>query len=108
MSTDFSYIFQWWAILFLIGVIFLPLSAIIFKTFFDRGYIFSKIIGFAILSYLVFLLGTLHLLPFTQYTIVAILIACALVNCFILYKTKQFTRIKEAKHQLLLFIAEEA
>src|SRR5258708_1249462 len=107
MRTDFSYIFQWWALLFLIGVVFLPVTATIFKTFFDRGYIFSKIVGFAIFSYIVFILGIIHLLPFTQYTVIAVLIICAFVNCFVLFKTKQFTRIKEAKHLILLFIFEE-
>lgn len=107
MQTDFSYVLQWWALLFLIGIIFLPTASVIFKTFFDKGYIFAKIIGLAVISYLVFLLGTLHILPFTQVTVIIVLLFCALINGFVLYKTKQFMRIKEAKKQLLLFLFEE-
>lgn len=107
MNTDFLYIFHWWSLLFLLGIIFLPITTVIFKTFFDKGYIFSKVIGLAITSYLVFLLGTLHLLPFTQYTIITILLVSIVVNCFVLYKTTLAREIKHNKKLLLFFLIEE-
>ncbi|HSW96263.1 MAG TPA: DUF2298 domain-containing protein [Candidatus Saccharimonadales bacterium] len=107
MNIDLLYIFQWWALLLLLGIISLPLTAIIFRTFFDKGYIFSKIISLAIVSYLVFLSGTMQLLPFTQYTIIIFLLLYTLANGFILYKTRLFSHIKSSKKYIATFIFEE-
>src|SRR5258708_6570712 len=86
MHSDFSYIITWWLFFFLFGIIFLPITSIIFKPFFDKGYIFSKIIGVAVVSYIVFLLGTLHITPFTQLTITIVFLLCFIGNIFIVYK----------------------
>ncbi|HSW87882.1 MAG TPA: DUF2298 domain-containing protein [Candidatus Saccharimonadales bacterium] len=107
MNTDFLYVFQWWAVLLLLGIISLPLTAVIFRTFFDKGYIFSKIIGIAIVSYLVFLFGTMHLLPFTQYTVIALLLVYAAINGLVLYKTRLFSQLRSSKRYIITFIAEE-
>ena len=65
--TDLTNVFQWWIMLFLIGAIFLPLTSILFSKFYDRGYIFSKIIGISVISYSIFILGTLRIMPFSQF-----------------------------------------
>ena len=46
------------------GVVFLPLTSRIFSKFFDRGYAFSKTVAILVTSYLVWLLGSLKILPF--------------------------------------------
>jgi len=61
---DFSLIFIWWLTIFLVGTVLLPLTFLIFKNFADRGYIFSKVLGILLSTYLIWLLGSLHLLPF--------------------------------------------
>ncbi len=48
MLDDFIYILLWWATLFGIGLIFLPLTKSLFKGVTDSFYIFSKIIGVGI------------------------------------------------------------
>ncbi len=63
--SDFTNFLSWWFIIFVIGITFLPITQRIFINFFDKGYIFSKILGFAILSYIIFVLGIIHLLPFS-------------------------------------------
>src|SRR5579872_329356 len=79
---DLLTIIHWWFILFIFGVIFLPLSSNIFSLFADKGYIFSKIIGMALITYTVLLLGFLHILPFYTPSIICLLLFFA----FILYK----------------------
>lgn len=72
-ATDFFFILQWWSVFFVIGIIFLPITTYFLGNFFDKGYIFSKILGIAIISYLIFLLGILHLVPFTTSNSIIIL-----------------------------------
>src|SRR3989344_9584175 len=103
-------IFKWWLIIFGIGIIFIPLTFNIFKNFFDKGYIFSKILGIVIVSYTVFLLGILHLLPFSFLTSALVLIFFAILNfAFIIRKKndglKKFLMI--LKKNWAIFIFEE-
>ena len=69
---------KWWGTFFIIGVAFLPLTFSIFKNFFDRGYVFSKILGIGVVSYTIFILGLLHIAPFSFLTSALILIFFAI------------------------------
>ena len=102
--TDFSYIIKWWGMFFLIGLIFLPLTAKIFSNFFDRGYVFSKIIGIAAISYLVFILGILKMVPFHTSYILVIIGLFAVPNFFILKKNYSTINLKSS---LPIFVIEE-
>ena len=80
MFADLGTIIYWWLTLMGIGLIFLPLTKKLFSNFFDQGYLFSKVFGVAISSYLVWLLASLKILPFYQETIWFVLIIGLLVN----------------------------
>jgi uncharacterized membrane protein len=69
MLADLKTIFVWWVSLFGIGLIFLPLSQRLFSRFFDQGYLFAKVLGILFSSYLVWLLASLKILPFSSLTI---------------------------------------
>lgn len=101
---DIGLITQWWSIFFIIGALFLPLTIIIFSNFFDKGYIFAKILGVAIVSYIIFLFGILKAFPFTQIEIFSVLGILFLFNIFIFKKNSLF---KEVKKNLPIFILEE-
>ncbi len=88
LLPDLISVFQWWVIIFFIGVIFTPLTNLIFSNFIDRGYAFAKIIGIAILSYSVFILGFLKILPFETQNLYTILGSFILINLFIRKKSK--------------------
>ena len=66
---DLFIVLQWWSILFLVGACAFPLTKRLFPTWFDRGYFFAKAVGFAVVSYIIYILGTLHIAPFTQQTV---------------------------------------
>lgn len=72
--NDIQTVLQWWAMLFLLGIGFLPVTMRLFSRFYDKGYIFSKVLGMAITSYAVFLLGLLHIVPFGMITSYGILL----------------------------------
>lgn len=82
MSDSLSVII-WWFTIFIVGTIFLPITATIFKKFIDRGYIFTKVLGMLIASYLMWFLGSLHLLPFTYLSLAIILLGFALISIYL-------------------------
>lgn len=110
--SDFQYFSLWWAALFGIGIIFLPITSLLFSSFFDRGYIFSKTIGIAVLSYFIFIAGLLKILPFTTVSIYVSLVAALITNFFILQnsnlKSILFGKWKIFLLEELLFFASLA
>lgn len=71
---DLGLVLKFWLILFFLGILFLPFTNKLFSTFFDRGYIFSKVISVIFFSYILFLLGTLKILPFSIISFILILV----------------------------------
>lgn len=63
--SDTMYFAQFYITIFLIGCAVWPLARLLFSKFADQGWFLSKILGIALLSYLVWLLGILKLLPFS-------------------------------------------
>ncbi len=102
MTNDFNSIVLWWFTIFCIGSISLPITAALFPTFFDKGYTFAKILGIAVVSYLVFFLGILHILSFTQLNIIIILIVL-LISTVILSKKKTILTILKTHWKVFLF-----
>lgn len=105
---DYQYMLLWWTCIFIIGLVFLPLTSILFTKFFDKGYLFSKTIGIVILSYLIWLLSSIKLVPFNRVTVIGALIAAALVFFVILleFYGKLSTYLPSVKH-IKIFILEE-
>lgn len=87
-GIDLSYFFQWWLVLFLLGIIALPYTNILFKTFPDKGYIFSKVLSLAFLSYIPFLLSSIHIVSFSTQSILGVFIAIGIGGLFLLRKTR--------------------
>lgn len=103
IQSDFISVVIWWFYLLLIGLLFLPLTKSLFSRFFDRGYIFSKTIGLAIISYIIFLFGTFHILPFQRLSIFAILLVLLIVNILFYSKNK----IKLERKVIFIYIFQE-
>ncbi len=97
MNSDISQILQWWGSFLVIGALFVPLSTTLFNKFYDKGYIFSKIIGIGIISYISFVLGTLRLVPFSNLSIYAILAVVAIADYFLIKKGIFRLEIKDLK-----------
>ncbi len=67
--SDFWIVFQWWGTLFLVGAAAYPLTKRLFSNWNDQGYFFAKAVGIATVTYIVYLLGILHVAPFMQVTV---------------------------------------
>jgi len=105
MIKDLVNILYWWFILFGLGLIFLPLTVKIFKNFFDKGYLFSRVIAIAILPYVVWLGAHLKIIPFAQSEILVITGLFALIITFISLKKSSFKG--KIANLWLIFIGEE-
>jgi len=107
MVSDLTTVFVWWAFIFGIGLIFLPLTKKIFGNFFDQGYLFSKVIGILFSSYLVWLLASLKIIPFCQEAIWLVLVLGLVVN-LIFSRRPHTSPISPKSHtHLKIFILEE-
>ncbi|PJE69225.1 hypothetical protein COU96_00845, partial [Candidatus Shapirobacteria bacterium CG10_big_fil_rev_8_21_14_0_10_38_14] len=107
MLNDFFLIFFWWVLVCGLGTVFLPLTLRLFGKFFDRGYAFSKIIAILVVSYLVWLWGSLKILPFTPQTIWLAIGLAAGAN-FYLFRKNQKEIKKEIKNNWKIFAFEES
>ncbi|MEI8067378.1 MAG: DUF2298 domain-containing protein [Candidatus Shapirobacteria bacterium] len=106
MFSDLKFIIFWWLIIFLLGTISLPLIFALFKKFWDKGYIFSKIISISLITYLIFILGVIKLLPFTNLSLFIIILFLILINVFYFIKFKklaEFLEVIKSKYKVFIF-----
>lgn len=101
---------QWWFVILCLGLIFLPLSSLIFSGLADRGYLFSKVLGIAITGFLMWMFSALKLLRFSTFSSIITVIIGLLINLsIILYctnKTQPFKNLFD-KERLKVFFVEE-
>jgi uncharacterized membrane protein len=102
LTADLFFILKWWVLFLFIGITFLPLTFKIFGSFIDKGYLFSKVIGMLILSYSIFILATLKILPFNLLGLFIVWTILTAFNLVLLLKQK--IKIRES---LKLILAEE-
>lgn len=91
-ESEILIVLQWWLMLFLLGVSFLPLTFKIFPAFLDRGYIFSKILAISILSYAIFFLATLHILSFSTISLIILSILLLVPNLIFIKSSKDILK----------------
>lgn len=93
MSSDLTIIAFWWLVLFALGIVGLPLTIKLFSRFFDYGYLFSKSLTILLLSYAVWLLGSLKILPFSLPFLWFLFFLYVIFN-FLLIKKSQLPSLK--------------
>jgi uncharacterized membrane protein len=106
MGRDLLFVLLWWFALLTIGWIFLPLTGRLFGRFFDRGYLFSKVTGLAVISYGVWLLSSLQIVPFSFAAIIVCLCSAIPVVSLLLRGGPTLTAL--VKNHYKVFIGEEA
>src|SRR3989344_3006136 len=99
LQSDIFFIFKWWGVLFLTGLAFFPLTSKIFSSFTDKGYLFSKIIGICVISYSVYVLGSMHILSFSTLNVFILWVIFLIINLSIAVRDK----IKISNIKILVF-----
>lgn len=102
---EIKYFLMWYLLLFGFGVIGLPISSMIFKSWQDKGYAFSKYVGLFMVGMVWWFLSSIHILPFSQ-TIGLVLYLLAFVAAlYWLYKTKfRVTKYMLIEEGVFLFL----
>ncbi|MDP2946779.1 MAG: DUF2298 domain-containing protein, partial [Nanoarchaeota archaeon] len=108
IGADTIIVLIWWLSLLIIGFIFLPVTAKIFPKFFDKGYLFSKIIGLVFLTFSLWLFSMLKILPFHRATIFGLLLAASGIIFIGLKGFETFKSFLKAKDTIKVFVCEEA
>ncbi len=104
LISDLAFFLIWWIVLFSLGIIFLPLNSLLFQSFFDKGYAFSKILGILLISYAVWLIASLKILPFNYLLILGVIIFFFAVNLIIQIRQNLLSTVLKQKK---IIIAEE-
>ncbi len=95
-----GYIFKWWAFSVLIGIIAYPITFVLFKKSYDKGYFFSKIVGIFLISYFSWLIG---FLKFSTGTIWLVILLLLILSSYLFVKNKkEIFEFLEAKAGLVL------
>ncbi len=92
LQGDYIAFLQWWTAVTGVGLIFLPVTVLLFDRFHDKGYLFSKVIGIAVTGYLMWLFSSLHLMKFTTTSsVICVVISLALNGVLLLWRRKKRT-----------------
>ncbi|MSP11566.1 MAG: phospholipid carrier-dependent glycosyltransferase [Chloroflexi bacterium] len=67
----------WWLALQVLGVLALPVCYVVCRNLWDRGWLLSKTVGWLLVAYFVWLVGSLHLLANNLFTIIGAMILLA-------------------------------
>lgn len=82
--SDFWLVLRWWGTLFFVGAAAYPLTKRLFSPpaggWYDEGYFFAKAVGFAAVTWVVYVVGASRMAPFTVLTVTASVIGVFLVG----------------------------
>ena len=112
---------QWWFLILILGVLFLPLSALLFSSLADKGYLFSKTIAIAVTGYLMWMLSAIKIMKFTTVSCIISLLIGLIINLLIvlyfkflhkpsgstIYTERNILSVYFKKENLRIFIGEE-
>lgn len=101
--SDILLVFQWWGVLFLIGAVAYPFTKYLFRGWFDQGFFFTKAVGLAEVTFGVYLAGTVHLMPFTQGAVWAVMGILFLLGIPLYIRKKE----EHSARRAILLAAEE-
>ena len=72
LGSDFFTFMIWWEILWILGLVFMPITAQIFTGFDENGWMYSKVIAIVICGYGVWILTSIKVVQFTTLSSVVI------------------------------------
>ena len=78
----------WWATVILIGLAAFPLAFRFFRFLPDRGYAFAKVFGMVLLAYVLWIGGYAHILPFSQASIIVLLVLMASASAVAIWRRR--------------------
>lgn len=84
LDSAFFTFMTWWELLWLLGVVFMPITSRIFSKFDDKGWQYSKVLAVALCSYIQWMLTSLKIIPFTtQSCIIVTGLSCIIICSYL-------------------------
>lgn len=107
MGHDLILVLGWWVVIATIGLAAFPLASRIFSNWFDKGYALSKALGFGLVTYIVYALGTLHIFPFTTESIILSGLLIFTAGVVLVGKTVSVHSLRINQRLMVTIVAEE-
>ena len=79
----------WWLMALLMGMIAMPVSGQLFRSFEDKGWLFSKVLAIAVTGFLTWFLVAGKVLKFTNASCVGVSVICGVGCIILLYRQTQ-------------------
>ncbi len=97
-------VFYWWLVVQVISIFTFPIGFIVFKNLHDRGWIFNKILGLALVTWIVWILVSLKFIEYDRSAVFFSLSLTALLGLYCYYKRNaEIHRFIIARYRLILF-----
>ena len=80
LGSDFYTFMTWWEILWIMGLVFMPVTARIFQGVDDNGWMHSKVLAIVICGYAEWILTSLKLIHFTTLSCIVITVLCGVIS----------------------------
>ncbi len=106
MTGELLFVINWWLLLFIIGLINIPITYLLFRNFLDLGYGLSKIIGSLIIVYLTFFVVILRVASFSDLTLAIVFGLSVLVNLFVFIKNHDKILVSVKSNLKVIILSE--
>lgn len=105
----FLHFISWYVYLFIVSLVFFPITHRLFGKTLDKGYAFSKALGIIVLTYSSLLLGVLRLVPFGRVQVLVLLAAFGFIayRRFIVQKNIDFAALIMRNRKVIQWIIVE-
>ena len=108
LLQDDTWIFlTWWLMALLMGMIAMPVSGQLFRSFEDKGWLFSKVLAIAVIGFLTWFLVAGKVLKFTNASCVGVSVICGVGCIILLYRQTQKEIECYPTRKMKLIIREE-
>lgn len=97
----------WWLMALLMGMIAMPISGQLFRSFEDKGWLFSKVLAIAVIGFLTWFLVAGKVLKFTNASCVGVSVICGVGCIILLYRQTQKEIECYPTRKMKLIIREE-
>jgi len=101
--SDVFIVLRFWGALFFIGAASYPLTKYLFPRWYDRGYLFSKAVGLALVTWVVYILGLARLAAFRTETIFAVIVGVFVLGLMVTFRKNPET-ISTTRDHLYTFL----
>ena len=93
-GKEFSVVLIWWLTLLILGILFQPLSLMLFRNFHDNGWVFGKTLGIAFSGWFIWFLSSFKLMKFTRANCMMSVVITVLLALTVFYFRNRFSKNK--------------